>query len=50
MGGFGCEGAEEPCTPRYDTFLLGVALLAGGGLALAWLINSVRRRMKSDEE
>ena len=50
MAGYGCEGAEEPCTPRYGTFLSGVAVLIGGGLALAWLINAVRRKMKSDEE
>ena len=45
LGGFGCEGAGEPCTPRYGRFLLGAVALIGLGLALAWLINAVRRRL-----
>ena len=48
MGGFGCEGADQPCAPRYGTFWLGIIVLVVGALALAWLINGVRRRMKSE--
>lgn len=50
LGGFGCEGADQPCTPRYTTFWLGIVILVLSALALAWLINAVRRRMKSSDE
>jgi hypothetical protein len=41
LGGFGCEGATEPCTPRIGTFLLGVLLLIGAALVVAWLTNAL---------
>ena len=49
MGGFGCEGAAEPCSSDYGRFLLGVAVCVGGGVALAWLINAVRRKLREKD-
>ena len=46
LGGFGCEGAEQPCTSGGSRFWLGVIVIIGGSLALAWLINAVRRRLR----
>ena len=46
FGGFGCEGAVEPCTPHYGTFLRGLAIIAGAAFALAILINAVIARLR----
>ena len=50
LGGFGCEGAEQPCTPRYGSFWIGVLVLIAGASALAWLINAFRRRLGNNDE
>ncbi len=47
LGGFGCEGAEPPCTPHYGRFWLGIAVLIGATLALAWLINASIRWIRN---
>jgi hypothetical protein len=46
LGGFGCEGAEDPCSPRYGTFLLGVGIIVGSAFAVAAIINAIASRMR----
>ena len=50
MSGGGCEGAAQPCTPRHGLTVLGVAVLIGAALALAWLINSIKHWLKTKPE
>lgn len=46
LGGFGCEGAPQPCTGDSGRFWLGIAVLAVTTLALAWLLNAALRWFK----
>ena len=46
LGGFGCEGAEQPCKAHTGTFWLGVVVLAGGALAVAWAANALIRWLR----
>jgi hypothetical protein len=46
LGGFGCEGAKQPCAPHYGTFLLGFAAIGGIAFALASLVNAVVARSR----
>jgi hypothetical protein len=46
LGGFGCEGASQPCTPHAGRFLLGAAVVVAVASALGWVVNRVIGRLK----
>jgi hypothetical protein len=46
LGGFGCEGADQPCTPHNGRFWLGVFVIGAAGSAIAWLVNALRRWLR----
>jgi hypothetical protein len=47
LGGGGCEGREEPCTPDYSRMWLGIVTVVAIAAALAWGINRLVVRIQS---